>query len=565
MSPQSAISAIPPAIVPAAAGAVSLLGLLLPHLAGLHADQIGYGPCGLDISARPGAAGAACPACGAWSSRVHSGYVRRLQDGPAGGRSLLIRLAVRRFFCKNPACPKTTFAEQVAGLTARYRRRSVPLLGLLAQIGLALAGRAGARLAAVLGIAVHRTTLLRLVTALPEPQISTAPEVLGVDDFALRKGHVYGTVLVNIATGKAIGVLPDREAGTLADWLKAHPGARVICRDRAGAYAEGASTGAPQAIQVADRWHLWHNLAEYAEKAVAAHRGCLKETAPAAGTASGAPPGPGLPDAEPAAGPEPPPDGLRDVCGRERRLVARTRERHAAVHDLLAAGQSLGATGRALGLSRNTVLRFARAARADELLVKATSRENGLDPFKPYLNRRWNEGITDASVLHAELQARGWRGSAQAVRRYVRPFRRLPAAPPPAPAVPKTRQITGWLLSRPAALDDGEQAQLTAIRARCPHLDALAGHVRAFAEMMTGRQGQHLGEWLAAVEADDQPQLHSFTAGIRRDLQAVTSGLTLPYSSGAVEGNVNRIKMIKRQMYGRAGFGLLRKRVLLAG
>ena len=562
MPSQSAISAISPVSVPAAAAVWP--GELLPHLAGLRIGQVRCAADSVEPGARSGSAGAACRACGTWSSRVHSGYARRIQDSPVGSRPVVIRLAVRRFFCKNPDCPQATFAEQVEGLTARYRRRSVPLLGLLAQIGLALAGRAGARLAAVLGVAVHRTTLLRLVTALPEPQISTAPEVLGVDDFALRKGHVYGTVLVNIATGKAIGVLPDREAGTLADWLKAHPGARVICRDRAGAYAEGARTGAPQAIQVADRWHLWHNLAEYAEKTVAAHRGCLKETTPAAGTASGAPPGPGRPDAEPDAGPEPPPDGLRDVCGRERRLVARTRERHAAVHELLAAGQSLGAISRALGLSRNTVLRFARAASADELLVKATSRENSLDPFKPYLNQRRDEGITDASVLHAGLQARGWRGSAQAVRLYVRPFRQLPAAPP-APAMPKTRQITSWLLSRPAALDDGEQAQLAAIQASCPHLDALAGHVRAFAQMMTGRHGQHLGEWLAAVEADDQPQLHSFTAGIRHDLQAVTSGLTLPYSSGAVEGNVNRIKMIKRQMYGRAGFGLLRKRVLLAG
>jgi transposase len=479
-----------------------------------------------------------------------------------GSRPVVIRLAVRRFFCGNPACPMTTFAEQVPGLTARYRRRSVPLLGLLAQIGLAVAGRAGARLAAVLGIAVHRSTLLGLVAALPEPEISTAPEVLGVDDFALRKGHVYGTVLVDIATGKAIGVLADREAGTVADWLSAHPGAQVICRDRAGAYAEAARTGAPQAIQVADRWHLWHNLGEYAEKTVVAHHGCLKQSDPGPGNASGTPSAP-LPAGAPATGPQPPPDGLRDVCGRERRLVARTRERHAAVHELLAAGQSLSATGRTLGLSRNTVLRFARAASADELLVKATSRENSLDPFKPYLNQRRDEGITDARVLHAELQARGWRGSARTVCRYVRPFRQLPAAPP-APAVPKTRQITRWLLSRPATLDAGEQAQLTAILARCPHLDALAGHLRTFAEMMTSLQGQHLPEWLAKVEADDQPQLHSFATGIRSDLQAVTNGLTLPYSSGAVEGNVNRIKMIKRQMYGRAGFALLRKRVLLA-
>jgi transposase len=252
------------------------------------------------------------------------------------------------------------------------------------------------------------------------------------------------------------------------------------------------------------------------------------------------------------------------VNGRERRLVTRTRERHAAIHELFTAGHSAGAISRALGLDRQTVRRFARQPDVDKLLVKATSRDSKLDPFKPWINQRWNEGITDATVLHAELQARGWNGSVQAVRRYVRPFRAQAAAPPPAPAVPKTRQITSWLLSRRDRLNAEEQAQLASIRARCPHLDALATHVTSFAEMMTHRTGeQQLEDWLAAVEADDQPHLHSFAAGIRTDHQAVTNGLTLPYSSGKVEGNVNKIKTIKRQMYGRAGFALLRKRVLL--
>ena len=550
MSSQSVISAISPASVPAAAG----LGDLLPHLGGLRIGRVRCAASSVELEARSCSAGAACRACGVWSSRVHSGYVRRVQDGPLGGRPVLIRLAVRRFFCGNPGCPVTTFAEQVEGLTARYRRRSLPLLGLLAQVGLALAGRAGARLAAVLGIGVHRSTLLGLVAGLPVPPASGAPEVLGVDDFALRRGHVYATVLVDITTGKAVDLLPDREAATFTAWLQAHPGAQVICRDRAGAYAEGARTGAPQAIQVADRWHLWHNLAEYAEKTVVAHRGCLKQAPPAAT------------EQEPAAQ-EPAArscDGLLDVHGHERRLVTRTRERHAAVHELMAAGKTLTEAGRILGVDRATVRRFARAATTGELLDKATSRDSKLDPFKAFLHRRWNEGVTDATVLHAELQAQGWQGSAQAVRRYVRPFRQLAAAPPPAPAVPRARQITSWLLRHPASLDADEQAAIAGIRARCPHLDALARHVRSFAEMMTSRQGCHLGQWLTGVEADDQPQLHSFAAGIRRDLTAVTAGLTLPYSSGAAEGNVNRIKMIKRQMYGRASFNLLRKRVLLA-
>ena len=486
---------------------------------------------------------------------------------------MLIALGVRRFRCQDSSCRAVTFAEQAQGVTVRYRRRSVPLLGLLAGFGMELAGRAAARLAGVLGVPVHSSTVLRLVMALPDPPVTAAPEVTGVDDFALRKGRVYGTVIADAESGNVIDLLPDREAGTWEAWLKAHPGAEVICRDRAGAYAEGASAGAPAAIQVADRWHLWHNLGEYVEKAVVAHRGCLTAAAPPDGPAGDDPPGQQAPSAGLAA-PPPEPDGLRDVHGRKRALVSRTRERHAAVHELLQAGRSQREAAEILGLSRNAVNRFAREPGPAALLVKATSRESKLDSFKAYINQRWNDGITSAAALHAELAAtQGWTGSVQAVERYVRQFRtadgrtragRNPRQAPASQPVPKTRQITRWLLSRPDRLDPDDQAGLAVITARCTHLDALAGHIRGFAEMMTRRQGLlALEDWLTRVEADDQPELHSFANGIRRDQQAVTAGLALPCSSAAMEGNVNKIKMIKRQMYGRAAFPLLRKRVIL--
>ncbi len=346
-------------------------------------------------------------------------------------------------------------------------------------------------------------------------------------------------------------LLPDREAATLEAWLKAHPGAEVICRDRAGAYAEGAAAGAPVAIQVADRWHLWHNLGEYVEKAVVGHRGCLTGAPdnPAA-LAGEAPPGQ-LPDADPGAV-SPEPDGLRDVCGRERALVSRTLERHAAVHELLQAGRSHREAAEILGLSRNTVNRFARQADAAGLLVKATGRDSKLDPFKPWINRRWNEGLTSAAALHAEMAAtQGWAGSVQAVERYVRQFRtadgrtregKAPRPAPAAPPAPKTRQITRWLLTSPGRLSLHDQARLATVKASCPHLDALAGHVRGFAEMMTRRQGLlALEDWLTAAEASDQPELRSFANGIRRDQQAVTAGLALPYSSGTMEGDVSKL------------------------
>jgi len=545
-----------------------LLALLFPQLAGLRVHRVEDTGDAVVISASCIASPERCPACGSFSARVHGGYSRTVADGAAGGRPVLIILRILRFLCTGPSCPKVTFAMQADGLTSRYCRRSMPLTQMLTGFGLELAGRAGARLAGRLGIAVHPSTILRLLAALPEREAGTAPAILGIDDFALRKGHVYGTVLVDMETGDVVDMLPDREAATVEAWLKAHPGASVICRDRAGAYAEGTRAGAPRAIQVADRWHLWHNLGEYAEKTAGRHRGCL--------LAAGHGTEPGDDQEKDGEGegssrescPEPenqvPPDGTLDACGRERRLVTRTRERYDDIRARLDEGQSQAEISRAAGLDRKTVRRFARAGSIDELLARAVTRESKLDEFKPYLCRRWNEGIRDASVLHAELRQQGWNGSVQSVRRYLAPFRKTDAAPEAPPAVPKTRQITRLLLTRPDHLQPGEQAQLADIRAQCPHLDSLARHITAFAEMMANLTGSTgLDPWLAAVEADDQPELRSFATGIRNDKEAVINGLTLPYSSGRVEGTVNKIKMIKRQMYGRAGFPLLRKRVML--
>ena len=535
-----------------------LLVLLFPQLAGLKVYRIEDTGDAVVISASCVPSPECCPACGSPSARVHGGYSRTVADGAAGGRPVLIILRVLRFLCLDPSCPKATFAMQADGLTSRYCRRSVPLTGMLTGFGLELAGRAGARLAARLGIAVHSSTILRLIAALPEREAATAPEILGIDDFALRKGHMYGTVLVNMDTGDVVDMLPDREAATVEAWLKAHPGAAVICRDRAGAYAEAASAGAPDAIQVADRWHMWHNLAEYANKAVTRHRGCLltaghRAEAGEEGAGTGR---------EPAG--TVPPDAFQDEGGRERPLAARTRARYADIRARLDAGHSQAEISRATGLARPTVRRFARAGSAEELLG-GTARGSRLDEFKPYLCRRWNEGARDGAALHAELQARGWTGSARTVRRYLAQFREPGTAPSAPPAVPKARQITRLLLTRPDRLEPGEREQLAAIRAGCPHIDALADHITAFAEMMDGLTGAaHLDPWLAAVEAaDGQPELRSFATGIRIDKEAALNGLTLPCSSGRVEGIVNKVKAVKRQMYGRASFTLLRKRIIL--
>ena len=529
--------------------------MLFPHLRGLRVWQVEDTGDAVVIRACCRGAQARCPACGTVSSRVHGGYGRVVADGAAGGRPVLIALSVRRFRCRERACPKATFAEQAEGVSARYRRRSVPLLGMLAGFGLELAGRAAARLAGALGMPVHSSTVLRLVMALPDPPVTAAPAVTGVDDFALRKGRVYGTVIADAVSGQVADLLPDREAATLQAWLQAHPGAEVICRDRAGAYAEGARHGAPGAVQVADRWHLWHNLGDYVGKAVDRHRDCLEEPQPA-----------GPADAGPARAELV--QRAADAVARRAEdsvLARRTAQRHELIQSLKARGKGIAQVMRETGLAKHTVRRFYHAQTAGELLATARDgRPSLLDGHKPYLHQRWNEGCTSITRLHAELKERGYTGSYDTIRGYVQPFRRLGAAPPAVPAPPRARDVASWILTHPDHLTDDRKTKLSQIRDRCPQLDALAAHVTEFAKMMTHRQGLlALEDWLACVEAGDQPELHSFARGIRRDQQAVTAGLALPYSSAAMEGNVNKIKMLKRQMYGRAAFPLLRKRVIL--
>jgi transposase len=515
---------------------------LFPQLAGLAVERVFLAGRSVRIQARTCSAGSACPACGAWSVRVHSRYERRLADTAAGGQEMVVQLLVRRFFCGNDVCASKTFAEQVHGLTSRYGRRSTGLREALRAVALALGGRPGARLSGRLACPASRSTLLRMIRALPDPAPGT-PKVLGVDDFALRRGHVYGTILVDIQTRRPVDMLPERSAESFRAWLDARPGVQVICRDRGGCYAEGAARGAPAAIQVADRWHLLDNLGEAVERVTARHRPCLRDEPATPATPAT------VPDRPPAA------EGPRAL---------RTRDRHAQVHAALGRGMNLTQISADLHLDRTTVRRYAAATSPDELLPDTPVRRGRLlDPHRSYLDQRWAEGCHRSDKLLEEIRTRGYRGSARTLRHYTAPLRKATDRPAPPPA-PAPKRVAVWILTPPGSLTADDRAALARITGRCAELAATRALVREFADMLCNRHGHKLPGWADKAEGSDIRELRSFAAGLRKDWDAVTAGLTLPYSSGVVEGHVNRIKMIKRQMYGRAKPDLLRKRVLLA-
>jgi transposase len=519
---------------------VEIILALLPHLVGLRLEAVVVRAVGARIDAATRTVRAACGACGTWSTTVHGRYVRRLADVRLGGHEVLVALTVRRFTCVNIGCRRRTFVEQVPGLTRRHARHTDLAASDLQAIAVALGGRPGSRLAQRLAVSVSRMTLIRMIRRMPDPPLVT-PTVLGVDDFARRRGHRYATVLIDMHTRRPIDVLPDRTADTLAAWLHAHPGVQVICRDRGGSYADGARKGAPDAVQVADRWHLLKNLSDTVEKIIRGHRRCLRER-------SGPPPALAAP---------PPVEPVRTG-----RRASNTRQRHAAVHALRAEGLSIKATARRLDMNVRTARKYARAATAEALIgPNASSRPSVLAPFHPYLRQRLTDGVHETADLHAEILARGYQGSLRVLRDWLTTNRTRPT--PVTVRVPSARRITGWIMRPGHKLTDDDHTNLADARRRCPDLDTVADLARGFCALVRHcGSGQHLDAWIDHARHAGYPELRGFASGLASDRDAVVAGLTQPWSSGPVEGHVNRIKTIKRQMYGRANLDLLRKRVL---
>jgi len=520
---------------------------------------------------------AACPDCGHPAQRRHSRYTRTLADLPWQGIPVRLLLRTRRFFCDRRECPRTIFTERLPALVPPYGRRTLRLTEAFHRLAAALGGEAGARMAASLGMLASPETLRRWLQR-QAPRAAPTPRVLGVDDFAFRRGHRYGTILVDLERREPVDLLPDRRQETLAAWLAAHPGVEIVSRDRSGAYAEAARQGAPAAIQVADRWHLLKNLAEALEAVLLREHAALRQAAQDTvreTSAAAAEPHPGPSSLAPAAAatPVPPADTWSRRAAREKAWRRERRShRYAEVVARQRCGESQRQIARATGLSRATVSRYLAAGSFPEIAQRVTAAP--IAPYLPYLQQRWAEGCHNGRRLWEEIAAQGFPGAPAAVYRAVAPWREqlppaqrrstrhtrggaTPGAPPPSP-----RAVVWWLIGRKPPPTPEQAAVVQRLVEQCPAVKSAQELVQGFFRLVRKRERDGLEDWMARVAESGIRELEQFCAGLRRDWDAVVAAFTLEWSNGPVEGQVNRVKLIKRQMYGRAGFALLRARVL---
>ena len=496
-----------------------------------------------------------CPDCGHSSRRLHSHYGRVLHDLPWQGRPATIRVAARRFRCLNTACPRKTFAERLGAVARRSARRTTRLSDLQRHVGFALGGEAAAKLAARLAIPASADTMLRLVAsvAASEPTQS-APRVLGVDDWAWRRGHRYGTILVDLERNRVVELLPDRQAETLAAWRRQHPGIEIVARDRAGAYADGIRQGAPDAIQVSDRWHLLRNLGDAVRAVVDRHRGAIQHAAQQFNASLAE-------SATTTVIPVPITPKMTTAQRRSQDAYGRRRNRYEEAARLRAAGVSISAIAAALGAERKTIRRWLRAGGAP--LWSKPPRTGILTPYQAHLERRWVAGCHNASLLWRELAELGFTGRPGVVLQWAKARReKTPRVRKrEVTSVPSGCSLARLVMANPEVLPKAERSLvLHLLEQVAPLADAIA-----VAKRLNALLRRKASESLSAIlDAADRTPLKEFAAGLRRDIGAVQAALDLPWTTSPVEGQVNRRQMLKRTMYGRAGFQLLRARVLHA-
>jgi transposase len=487
--------------------------------------------------------------------------MRTLADLPWSGYRVAWRLRVRKLFCRHAICPRHIFTERLPGVVAPWARRTVRLMAHRLAVALALGGAAGVRLSRHFGLLVSRNTLLRLIRRAPWPAISS-PQGLSVADFALRTRHSYGTLLLDLKRGRPLALLPDREAETVAQWLRAHPGVEVVVRDRAEASAEAARLGAPMALQVADRFHLLQNLADVLTDVFRTHASQLARV-----------------NAQSIAVPTPLHDP--DACATSPSITSvllaspqsstaaahlarqRRTQRWAYYHQVWTShqqGWTLDAIARQVGLSRRTVQRSLQSPTFPERQPRHGRDHSILDPDKAALLAGWNSGCRNGRHLFRTIRRQGFRGQYGIVALYVRRMRQAQGLAPgrrcsPAPLPPVTegsrRPLTPrratWLVLRPSERSTAhDRHQLVQLTQQAPELAEAVALTQNFAALVRQRQPAQLEPWLTRAAQSTLPPFRRFAQGLRADIAAVQAAVTLPWRQGPIEGQSNRLKMLKR-------------------
>ena len=491
---------------------------------------------------------ARCPACHTLSSEIHSIYTRFPSDLAWADWLVVWHLQVKRFFCRNEDCPKRTFAERYPGILPPYARCTSRMQTKQSLVGINVCARTAEKILQVFKVGISDTTINRLIRSVPDPD-SLPVRVLGVDDWAKRKGQKYGTILVDLERSQTIDLLGDRTADTLAEWLKKHPEIEIVSRDRSQTYAKGIAQGAPQAMQVADRWHLLKNLTDAVFKIVQKEYTSLKKL-----------------DRELKAlekkSENPHPRSSED----HQILTPSESQRQERIQQAIALTQ-LGWHQKdiadQLGIHPKTIRRYLHNPDPQS---KRRRRPQILDPYKPYIRNRWKAGCRNTAQIFREIKAQGYPGQLTIVRDYINIIQKnknllegKSKIDLPAPSI-----LAWWVANCPTGDVDHVSDWKTVVSSH-PKLEITINLAREFSRMVKEHQMEELGNWLTIASQSEEPVWRNFAEGLKQDHDAIQAALSERWSNGPTEGHINRLKCLKRQMYGRAKDDLLRKRALWQG
>ena len=472
-------------------------------------------------------------------------------------------MTARKFFCDQDNCQRKIFTERLGSEVPPFARRTLRLNDQLTAIGFATGGNLGASLSKILGIKISPSSILRILHNAPDDNYDT-PKVLGVDDWAFRKGKKYGTILVDLEQQKPIDLLPDREASTLEQWLNDHPGVEIISRDRASAYSSGAKAGAPNAVQVADQWHLLKNLEDALKRMLDTHNRALRLPAKDIAQVER--------DKEIERDKKAEKkekticvENLNDSTNNTRGNLSKYHLNFLEVKRLKKQGHSIKSIRRHTGLHKQTIKKYICYDEYPQRSAVSTSHISAIKNYEMYIQNRWKDGERKRKQLWREIKELGFNGSFQSVYRLVSKYPTDPKEKLPPPLKIKAwsaRKVSILLGKDIDKLEEEEQGYVKAFIKHCPKAAEANRLAKQFKEMTDKLKVELLDPWIENAKASGITALQNFAIGLENDYEAIKSAVSLKWSNGQVEGQVNRLKMIKRQMYGRASFHLLRKRVL---